>query len=116
MSSRSHIVERLNVEKTNDGRAGMTIFGGVFIAAYCHVILLIMSGIFMVAGSLLTAISYRPQSFGEDLHEFIIRQVNSGLQVFIYCSFLILVSRNYHNYVVTTYFRSGVHKAKFWAQ
>ena len=86
MSSRSHIVERLNVEKTNDGRAGMTIFGGVFIAAYCHVILLIMSGIFMVAGSLLTAISYRPQSFGEDLHEFIIRQVHSGLQVFIYCS------------------------------
>ena len=101
MSSRSHIVERLNVEKTNDGRAGMTIFGGVFIAAYCHVILLIMSGIFMVAGSLLTAISYRPQSFGEDLHEFIIRQVHSGLQVFIYCSqretFLILVNRNYYN-------------------
>ena len=82
MSSRSHIVERLNVEKTNDGRAGMTIFGGVFIAAYCHVILLIMSGIFMVAGSLLTAISYRPQSFGEDLHEFIIRQVQSGLKGF----------------------------------
>ena len=74
-SSRSHIVERLNVEKTNDGRAGMTIFGGIFIAAYCHVILLIMSGIFMVAGSLLTAISYRPKSFGEDLHDFYIRQV-----------------------------------------
>ena len=52
----------------------MTIFGGIFIAAYCHVILLIMSGIFMVAGSLLTAISYRPKSFGEDLHDFYIRQ------------------------------------------
>ena len=75
MSSRSHIVERLNVEKTNDGRAGMTIFGGIFIAAYCHVILLVMSGIFMVAGSLLTAISYRPKAFGEDLHHFYIRQV-----------------------------------------
>ena len=75
MSSRSHIVERLNVEKPNDGRAGMTIFGGIFIAAYCHVILLIMSGIFMLAGSLLTAISYRPKAFGENFHQFSIRQV-----------------------------------------
>ena len=65
----------------------MTIFGGIFIAAYCHVILLIMSGIFMVAGSLLTAISYRPKSFGEDLHDFYIRQVNIDLplsQIYIY--------------------------------
>ena len=76
MSSRSQIVERLNVEKTNDGRAGMTIFGGMFIAAYCHVILLVMSGVFMVAGSLLIAISYRPRGFGEELRQFIIRQVN----------------------------------------
>ena len=75
MSSRSQIVERLNVEKTNDGRAGMTIFGGIFIAAYCHVILLVMSGIFLVAGSLLTAIAYRPRGFGEEGYMFNIRQV-----------------------------------------
>ena len=75
MSSRSQIVERLNVEKANDGRAGMTICGGIFIATNCHVIILVMSGIFMVAGSLLTAISYRPRGFGEELHNFIIRQV-----------------------------------------
>ena len=73
----SSLMERLNIEKADEGGGcggGFTI-GKVFVANNCTVILLVMAGIFLVGGAILTAISYRPREFGEELSKFINRQV-----------------------------------------
>ena len=54
----------LNIERLDGG--GLSIRGMV-VAAYCNIFLVIMGCVFLGGGSLLTAISYRPQEYGEDL-------------------------------------------------
>ena len=92
------VIERLNIEKVQNGD-GVTICGGVFVTTHCYVILLVMSGVFTVVGAILTAISYRPRQFGEELERFLKREVSpNSLKVCwctarsnIYDSFIVLV-------------------------
>ena len=68
------VIERLRIESSDDGRgAGITI-GGTFISANCSIILVVMASIFMVVGTILTAISYRPRDYGEEMERFMERQ------------------------------------------
>ena len=55
-STASSLIQRLHVEK--QGEEGMAI-KGVFVATNCYIIILVMSGFFLVAGIVLTVISYR---------------------------------------------------------
>ena len=66
------------IESSDDGAGvGITI-GGLFISANCSIILIIMAFIFILIGCVLTAISYRPREFGEDLERFLSRQEWGG--------------------------------------
>ena len=67
------VIEKLKIEKANSGE-GLTFCGGIFLAANCYIFLFVMSGIFYVIGSILTAISWRPRDFGEEMQRFLIRQ------------------------------------------
>ena len=93
------VIEMLHIEKVQDG-SGLTLCGGgVFVASQCHVILFVMSGIFTVVGALLSAISYRPKGFGEDIEKFLARQVNHQSQSLasINWSMVILITHWYRS-------------------
>ena len=68
------VIQRLQIEKANSDE-GLTMCGGIFLASNCYIILLVMAGIFIVAGAILTAISWRPREFGEEMERFLKRQV-----------------------------------------
>ena len=72
------LVRRLNVVEANDGInicGGISNIGGMFCRRHCYIMIIAMSGMFIVLGSLLTAMGYRPQAFGEMMHAFVSRQV-----------------------------------------
>jgi len=72
------VIDKLRIESSDDGAGvGITI-GGLFISANCSIILIIMAFIFILIGCVLTAISYRPREFGEDLERFLSRQEWGG--------------------------------------
>ena len=68
------VIEKLHIEKDNSGE-DLTFCGGIFLAANCYIILFVMAGIFSVIGAILTAISWRPRDFGEEMERFLKRQV-----------------------------------------
>lgn len=74
LSRPDSVIERLRIEKADDGGGTGITIAGVFIAANCNVILLVMAGIFIVVGAILTAISYRPRDSGEEMEKFKDRQ------------------------------------------
>lgn len=89
------VIEMLHIEKVQDGSGLTCCGGGVFVASQCQVILFVMSGIFTVVGAILSAISYRPRDFGEDIDKFFTRQAwSSDLKiigpVFLVCGMLML--------------------------
>ncbi len=68
------VLEKLKIETSDDGGGiGITI-GGVFISANCSIILIVMASIFILVGSILSAISFRPRDINEELDRFLSRQ------------------------------------------
>lgn len=97
-SSRSEsVIDKLNIESSDDG-AGVGInVAGIFISANCNIILIVMAVIFTLVGVILTTISHRPKDLSEDMGKFLSRQ-EWGAQlkiigpVFMLFGFLMLVT------------------------